>query len=161
MYSNKTLTHNYLCIKLFKLYVVFGALESSVHVADIFGECGGGGGAGVHRVRCDMASQTVVVSGNVPPHTLLRRVKWIKRHSSLMSYGAAPSAYSATQLYVDPGAELVPAYTPYSTGGVAGELPPPVYTPYSTGVVYEPRPGNLLEYDVGYERPYSSSYSYY
>lgn len=70
-------------------------------------------------------------------------------------------SYSATQLYVDPGAELVPAYTPYSTGGVAGELPPPVYTPYSTGVVYEPRPGNLLEYDVGYERPYSSSYSYY
>lgn len=116
---------------------------------------------GVHRVRCDMASQTVVVSGNVPPHTLLRRVKWIKRHSSLMSYGAAPSAYGGTQLYVDPGAELVPAYNPYSTGGVAGELPPPVYTPYSTGVVYEPRPGNLLEYDVGYERPYSSSYSYY
>jgi hypothetical protein len=107
---------------------------------------------GVHRVRCDMATETVVVSGNVPPHTLLRRVKWIKRHSSIMSYGAS---YGQGASY---GSEF-PAYgNPYAQeqypGGMLGGV----------GGMLDSRP-QMLEYgssDYGspYERPYSS-YSYY
>lgn len=99
---------------------------------------------GVHRVRCDMATQTVVVSGSVQPHSLLRRVKWIKRHSSIMSYGApyAGPAY---------GSEF-PAYNPYALQRYP-----------STGA-YDTRPPLQLEYgsELGspYERPFSS-YSYY
>jgi hypothetical protein len=103
---------------------------------------------GVHRVRCDLASQTVVVSGNVPPSSLLRRVKWIKRHSSIMSYGAPYG-----------GSSYEPEYTAYN---------PYALQRYPSGNVYENRRGALeygseygsAEYGSPYERPYSS-YSYY
>lgn len=105
--------------------------------------------AGVHRVRCDMASQTVVVSGNVPPNSLLRRVKWIKRHSSIMSYGSPYGGQSYGSEY--------PPYNPYALER------------YPSGGMYEGRPNQQMldygsEFASGYGSPYErpfSSLSYY
>lgn len=92
---------------------------------------------GVHRVRCDLATQTVIVSGNVPPKTLLRRVRWIKRHSSIISFGVPYAGPSYGSEY--------PAYNPYA-------LDRPAYG----GGVYGARPGEL-EYDREYGSVYGSS----
>lgn len=104
---------------------------------------------GVHRVRTDLGTQTVVVSGNVPPNTLLRRVRYIKRHSTIMSYG---SPYSGPEY----GSEY-PAYNPYALERYpSGPMVGSVYEP--------PRLGNGLEYDnygTDYGSPYSRSYSAY
>ncbi|KAG0576863.1 hypothetical protein M758_5G114900 [Ceratodon purpureus] len=99
---------------------------------------------GVHRVRCDMATQTVVVSGNVPPKSLLRRVRWIKRHSSILSFGAP---------YAGPvyGSEY-PAYNPYALEQY------PRTAPFGNGY----GTGYDMEYgSAAYGTPYTSSYSGY
>jgi hypothetical protein len=99
---------------------------------------------GVHRVRCDMATQTVVVSGDVQPQSILRRVKWIKRHSSILSYGApygGPAYGSEFPGYNPYAQERYPSTDAYDSG-------PPLQLEYGS------------EYGSPYERPYSS-YSYY
>jgi len=41
---------------------------------------------GVHGVNCDMVNQTVTVTGNVPYHRLLKKLKHVKRKSRLISF---------------------------------------------------------------------------
>jgi len=41
---------------------------------------------GVRGVNCDMVNQTVTVSGNVPYHRLLKKLKHVKRRSRLISF---------------------------------------------------------------------------
>lgn len=98
--------------------------------------------SGVHRVRTDLAMQTVVVSGNVPPDSLLRRVRWIKRHSSIMSYGAPYAGPSYGSEY--------PAYNPYALER---------YPSGQVGSVYEVGRPSSLDYDVDYESTYGSPYT--
>jgi len=96
---------------------------------------------GVNRVRCDLATQTVIVSGNVPPKALLRRVRWIKRHSSIVSFGVPYAVPSYGSEY--------PAYNPYA-------LEPYSRSP-TFGSVYGTRPAEL-EYDMEYGSAYGSPY---
>lgn len=113
---------------------------------------------GVHRVRCDMANQTVIVSGNVPPETLLRRVRWIKRHSSVVAFGVPYEGPSYGSEY--------PGYNPYAVERYPYDMER--YPSFDSG--YGPR-RNELEYDMEYGdspygrspygNPYSSSYSGY
>ncbi|CAM6051203.1 unnamed protein product [Sphagnum compactum] len=49
---------------------------------------------GVHGVVCDLASQTVTVSGNVPFHRLLKKLKHVKRRSKLLSFSSPDSPFS-------------------------------------------------------------------
>jgi len=42
--------------------------------------------SGVHGVHCDVPNQTVTVSGNIAPQTLLKKVKQVKRKSKILSY---------------------------------------------------------------------------
>jgi len=95
---------------------------------------------GVHRVRCDVANQTVIVSGNVPPQTLLRRVRWIKRRSEILSVGGPYT-----------GSSYGPDYLPYNP--YANERYPmsPPFSNYETFPVNE-------EYDMEYGSAYGSSY---
>lgn len=92
---------------------------------------------GVHRVRCDLATQTVIVSGNVPPKTLLRRVRWIKRHSSIISFGVPYEGPSYGSEY--------PGYNPYALER---------YPSFASG--YGAR-RNELEYGMEYGSPYGGS----
>jgi len=41
---------------------------------------------GVRGVNCDMVTQTVTVTGNVPYHRLLKKLKHVKRKSRLISF---------------------------------------------------------------------------
>jgi len=50
---------------------------------------------GVHGVQCDLASQTVTVTGNVPYHRLLKKLKHVKRKSRLLSFIPDSQVYSA------------------------------------------------------------------
>lgn len=96
--------------------------------------------AGVHRVRCDVANQTVIVSGNVPPQTLLRRIRWIKRRSEILSIGGPYT-----------GSSYGPDYLPYNP--YANERYPmsPPFSNYETFPVNE-------EYDMEYGLGYGPSY---
>lgn len=100
-----------------------------------------------------MATQTVVVSGNVPPNTLLRRVRWIKRHATILSYGASYAGPSY-------GASDYLAYNPYALDRLpSGPLVGSVYeTPLSSALEYGVDYGSA--YESPYTRPYSA-YSYY
>ena len=95
--------------------------------------------AGVHRVRCDVANQTVIVSGNVPPQTLLRRIRWIKRRSEILSIGGPYT-----------GSSYGPDYLPYNP--YANERYPmsPPFSNYETFPVNE-------EYDMEYGSGYGPS----
>jgi len=107
---------------------------------------------GVHRVRCDLATQTVIVSGNVPPETLLRRVRWIKRHSSIVSFGVpyAGPTYGSEYPGYDPYAlERYPSFGNRGYGARRNELE---YQDMEYGSAYGGSP---------YGTPYSTSYSGY
>lgn len=90
-----------------------------------------------------MASQTVVVSGNVAPKSLLRRVRWIKRHSCIVSFGAPYAGPSYGSEY--------PAYNPYALEQYPRIAP--FGSAYGTG--YD------MEYGSAYESPYTRPYSGY
>lgn len=101
---------------------------------------------GVHRVRCDMATQTVIVSGNVPPKSLLRRVRWIKRHSTIVSYGVPYGGPAYGSEY--------PEFNPYALERYPRD--PPFQSAYET----VPAELEYGSYGSPYSRPYSA-YSYY
>jgi hypothetical protein len=64
---------------------------------------------GVQGVNCDLVTQTVTVTGNVPYHRLLKKLKQVKRKSRLLNFIPDNHAYS-------PGAYMNPGYSAYSSG---------------------------------------------
>ena len=117
---------------------------------------------GVYRVNCNINNQTVTVSGNVPPEDLLRRVRWIKSHSQILSYnnnndyrgGSSFGSGSDYRYNNNPYAnERYP--TSPSFGGSD-------YNGYPSYIDNDSRYGSSYGSSYGgLERSYSSAYGYY
>jgi len=120
---------------------------------------------GVHAVACDLPSQTVTVSGNVPFHRLLKKLKHVKRKSKLLSFSSPDSPYSpsyghetfGTSTY-NSSAYIVPSSS-YGSGRYgaaalesASYMRIPFSPPHSYGSSY------VRE---AYERPYYEDYEDY
>lgn len=114
---------------------------------------------------CDLPSQTVTVSGNVPFHRLLKKLKHVKRKSKLLSFSSPDSPYSpsyghetfGTSAY-NSSAYVVPSSS-YGSGrygaaalGSASYMRAPFSPPHSYGSSY------VRE---AYERPYYEDYEDY
>lgn len=69
---------------------------------------------GVQGVNCDLVTQTVTVTGNVPYHRLLKKLKHVKRKSRLLNFIPDNQAYSPS--YVNP-------YSTYHGSSSYGRVP--------------------------------------
>jgi len=114
---------------------------------------------GIHEVRCDLGNQTVTVSGNVPYHRLLKKLKHVKRRSKLLSFASPEGNFLPAY-----GHELYENY-PYGTSYGASTYgrvpmrasfsPPREYSSSYVAPVYE-RP--YYEDYEDYVRPYRYGY---
>jgi hypothetical protein len=112
--------------------------------------------SGVHGVVCDLASQTVTVSGNVPFHRLLKKLKHVKRRSKLLSFSSPDSPFSPSYGHES----LHPLHSSsYHTGTYASNA-----SNYGSSYrrSFSPPPSYGSSYVRGaYERPYYEDYEDY
>lgn len=106
---------------------------------------------GVHGVNCDLQSQTVTVSGNVPYHRLLKKLKHVKRKAKLLSFASPDSPFSPSyghEIYHD---------RPYGTSyGSSAYGRIPIRAPLSP-----PRQHSSSYVAHSFERPYYEDYEDY
>lgn len=107
--------------------------------------------AGILEVRCDLGNQTVTVSGNVPYHRLLKKLKHVKRRAKLLSFASPEGNFVPAY-----GHELYESY-PYGTSyGASTYGRVPMRAPFSP-----PREYSSSYIAPVYERPYYEDYEDY
>jgi hypothetical protein len=77
----------------------------------------------VHGVNCDMVTQTVTVTGNVPYHRLLKKLKHIKRKSKLIGFIPDNQAYNPS--FANPYSTSYHGSSSYGRHPIRRPLSPP------------------------------------
>jgi hypothetical protein len=111
---------------------------------------------GVHGVICDLPSQTVTVSGIVPFHRLLKKLKHVKRRSKLLGFTSPNSPFSPSYGHQSFGPHYSSSSSfgssAYNSGTYRPSYREPFSPPHSYGSSYIPE---------AYERPYYEDYEDY
>lgn len=130
---------------------VLGMYFTHMLISYTYGTC-----SGVHGVICDLPSQTVTVSGIVPFHRLLKKLKHVKRRSKLLGFTSPNSPFSPSYGHQSFGPHYSSSSSfgssAYNSGTYRPSYREPFSPPHSYGSSYIPEV---------YERPYYEDYEDY